>query len=88
MYIDFHAKYCCPCQILMEFECSRQIFSKNAQTQTFMEICPVRAEFIHADGQADMAILRVAFRNFANTPKTATLFSLFSAIPISFIILS
>jgi len=33
-----------------------------------MKIRPVGAELFHADGQADMTKLTVAFRNFANTP--------------------
>jgi len=76
MYAGFHANYYHPCQILMKFEFSRQIFQKCSKTQNFVKICTVRAEFIQADGQADMAMLRVAFRNFANTLKTAILFSL------------
>jgi hypothetical protein len=34
-----------------------------------MMIRPVGAKLFHADGQTDMAMLIVAFRNFANTPK-------------------
>jgi hypothetical protein len=34
-----------------------------------MKICPLRAELLHTDGQADMKNLAVAFRNFANAPK-------------------
>jgi len=35
-----------------------------------MEICPVGAELIHADRQADMTNLIGAFRNYASAPKT------------------
>jgi hypothetical protein len=34
-----------------------------------MEIRPVGAELLHADGQTDMTKLKVVFRNFANAPK-------------------
>ena len=29
------------------------IFSKNAQISNFMQICPVGAELLHADGRTD-----------------------------------
>jgi hypothetical protein len=35
-----------------------------------MKICPVAAELFHADRWSDMTKLMVAFRNFANMPKT------------------
>ena len=35
-----------------------------------MKISPVGAELFHADGRTDMTKLTVAFRNFANAPKT------------------
>jgi len=35
-----------------------------------MKICPMVAELFHADGQTDMTMLTVAFRNFLNAPKT------------------
>jgi len=34
-----------------------------------MQILPVGTEAFHADGQTDIAMLLVAFRNFANAPK-------------------
>jgi hypothetical protein len=34
-----------------------------------MNLRPVGAEVFHADGQADMTKLRVAFRNLVNAPK-------------------
>jgi len=36
-----------------------------------MKICPVAAEFFHADRRTDMTEL-IAFRNFANVPKKQT----------------
>ena len=36
----------------------------------FMKIHPVGVELFHADGETDMTKLIVAFRNFANAPKT------------------
>jgi len=48
-------------------------FPKNTQTTNFMKICPVGAELFQADGrrdgQTDMTMLIVAFRNFVNAPK-------------------
>ena len=38
----------------------------------FMHIRPFGAELFHADGQADMTKLMVAFRSFANAPKIDT----------------
>jgi hypothetical protein len=35
-----------------------------------MKIRPVGAKVFHADGQTDMTKAIVAFRNFANAPKT------------------
>jgi len=50
--------------------------SKNTQTQNFMKIHPVGAELFHAgrrkDERTDMTKLTVAFRNFANAPKSVT----------------
>jgi hypothetical protein len=37
-----------------------------------MKIRPVGAELFHADRETDMTKLIVAFRNFANAPKTRT----------------
>jgi hypothetical protein len=49
-------------------------FSKKAQISNFIKIRPVGAELFHADRQRDgrtgMSKLIVAFRNFANAPKT------------------
>jgi hypothetical protein len=36
-----------------------------------MKIRPVGAELFHADGQTDTTQLIVAFRNFANSPKSS-----------------
>jgi len=65
------------CQISMKLELFGQIFRKNAQILNFMKICPVEAEFFHADGgrrrrdmvHTDTMKLIVAFRNFANASK-------------------
>jgi hypothetical protein len=35
-----------------------------------MKIRPVGAEFLHANETRDITKLRVAFRNFANEPKS------------------
>jgi hypothetical protein len=35
-----------------------------------MKIRPVGAELLYPDGQTDITKLTVAFRNFANAPKT------------------
>jgi hypothetical protein len=35
-----------------------------------MKIGPVRGELFYVDGQTDMMKVIVAFRNFANAPKT------------------
>jgi hypothetical protein len=43
-------------------------FSKN-KISNAMEIHPVVAEFIHADGRTDMAKLLVPFRYFATEPQ-------------------
>jgi hypothetical protein len=51
-----------------------QGFSKNPQISNFVKIRPVGAELFYADeqthGRKDMTELTVAFRNFANAPKT------------------
>jgi len=44
-------------------------FSKNTQVSHFMNIRPVEAELLHADGQTDMPKLVVAFCCIANPPK-------------------
>jgi len=57
----------------MKIEFSRQ-FCKNLQISNFMKIRPVGAELFHAERQSDRRMDRtkliVAFRNFANAPKT------------------
>jgi len=45
-------------------------FSKNNQISNFMKIRAVGGELFHADRRTDMTKLLVAFRNFANAPKT------------------
>ena len=48
-------------------------FFFNTQISKLMKICPVRAEFFHADrrvdGWRDMTKLVITFHNFANAPK-------------------
>ena len=53
-------------RFLMKLEFSRQIFQKSNQIHNFMK---VRAELFHANGQADMAKVIVAWRYFPNAPK-------------------
>jgi len=47
---------------------------ENTQKPNLKKICPVGAELVHADGRTrgptDMTELTVAFRHFANSPKT------------------
>jgi hypothetical protein len=65
MYITHYS-----CQIVMKLE-------KNVQISNLMKIRPMVAELFHADrrtegrtdGQKDMTMLIVAFRNFTNAPK-------------------
>jgi len=52
----------------MKLEFSWQFLIHN-QISNFMEICPVRAEFFHADGQTDIKKLIFTFCSFANMPK-------------------
>ena len=51
-------------------------FLKNTQMSNFIKIRPVGAELLLVDvrtyGQIDMTKLIVAFRNFANTPKSCS----------------
>jgi hypothetical protein len=37
-----------------------------------IKIIPVGAQLLYADGRKDTAMLRIAIRNFANTPKSTT----------------
>jgi len=41
----------------------------NVQIPSFMKICPLVAEFLHADGRTDMTKLIVNFRKFVNSPN-------------------
>ena len=52
----------------MKTEFSRQIFEKYSNIK-FRENSSVGAQLFHADGQADMTKLIIAFRNSANAPK-------------------
>jgi hypothetical protein len=56
------------CQILINLEL-QIFFKKKACVLNFVKIRSVVAELFHADEQADMTKLIVAFRNFANVPE-------------------
>jgi hypothetical protein len=61
------------CRILMKFEFSRQI-SEKKKLKYVVSSKSVQWEskcFMRANRQTDMMKLIVAFRNFANAPKTA-----------------
>jgi hypothetical protein len=61
------------CPVLMKFEFSRHIF-ENTQISHFMKIRLVRASsFMQTDRRTDMSKLIVAFRDFANSPKSYTM---------------
>jgi hypothetical protein len=59
MYIGLHVKY--PL-FLSDYNQTLILLTD------LMKIHPLGAELFHADGWTDMAILIVAFHNFANTP--------------------
>ena len=69
MYIGLHVKYRYCCRILMKRELSQQIFETYSNIK-FNENPLVGAELFHADGRTDMTNLIVAFRGFANVPKS------------------
>ena len=48
------------------------LFSKNTEISSLMEIRPVGAELFHADGRTDMTKLIVTFRNFSKSAKKRT----------------
>jgi hypothetical protein len=58
------------CQILINLN-FWTVFRKNAQIYNLIKIRPMGAELFHADWRSDMTELTVAFRNFANAPKTS-----------------
>jgi hypothetical protein len=62
------ARYSCPISIKLEF--SRQIFEKSSNIKFHENPSSVGGELFHADRQTDAMKLIVAFRNFANAPKT------------------
>ena len=53
----------------MKPEFTRKIFEKYF-ISNFTKIRPVGAELFHVDGRTDITKLIVAFRKFANVPKT------------------
>ena len=57
------------------FNCFKR-FSKNPQTRNFLKICPVGAEWFHADRRTDTTKLTVAFHNKTNTltKKSSSMF--------------
>jgi hypothetical protein len=56
------------CQILIKLELSPHAFKKWSNVN-FTNICLVKAELFHADGQVDMMKLTVPFHNFLNVSK-------------------
>jgi hypothetical protein len=55
----------------MKLDFSLQIFEKKKEFKyQISKISPVGVEIFHADVQTDLTKLIVAFRNFANAPKT------------------
>jgi len=68
MNIGLHVSTRYSCLIVTKLESSSTDFRKNIQMSNFMKIRPMGAELFHADGQANMTKLIVAFRN-ANAPK-------------------
>ena len=69
MHIGLHVQNPLYFGILMNLEFSRQIFEKNTQISNFMKIRSVGAKMFHADGRNDMSKLRVALRNFTESPR-------------------
>ena len=47
-------------------------FSKKVQISNFIQLRSLGAKLSHAEKQADMAKLIVAFHNFTNAPKDRT----------------
>ena len=75
--IKLHTFSCKIFFVLVTFSWKLNIFyrfSKNNQIQTFMKIRALGTEMFHAnrwtDGQTDMEKQMIAFRSFANAPKT------------------
>jgi len=70
MYTGLHTTY----QLFLSDINGIWIFTTDCQNisklQNFMKIRPVGAELVHADRQTDITKTVVAFRNFANAPKT------------------
>jgi len=74
MYTGLHVKYMLFSADFNETWIFPADFWKKAQISNFKNMRPVDAELFHADGrtdrETDMSKVIVAFRNFANAPKT------------------
>jgi hypothetical protein len=70
MYIGLHVKY--PLFFVSFYSNLNfiDIISKNTKISNFIKIHPLGVELFHVDGQTDMTKVIVAFRNFANAPKS------------------
>jgi hypothetical protein len=70
-----HVKYPLFLSGFNETSTSSAYFRKKKKTQisSFIKICPMEAEFFHADGQTGMKLI-VAFHNFAKVPKTTAVY--------------
>jgi len=56
---------------------------KKPKTSNFAEVCPMGAEFRHADGWRNMTPLTVPICYFANTPKNAHYILVHCFLPLS-----
>jgi hypothetical protein len=66
--ISLHVKYRHSCHISTKLVFL--VFEEKNKGPNLMKICPAGTELFHVDGQTDMTKLIVAYRNFANAPKT------------------
>jgi len=70
IYIGLHVKYPLFLPGFNDTWIFSTDFQKILKSQISWKICPVGAELFHANGRTDMTKLKVAFRNFANAPKS------------------